>query len=221
MYNPKIPYSYHISKGADNVFFILNDGEDYLRKLSTDYDTAKKLAVKLIKENDPDFFKDGNKLETYIWNRDKWNVFKNAKPHEIYYHDHICNYNNYIAKAKTEKAITEAKAKYSFVGDVGDILDLELTIKEIFSFVGDYGFCMAHKFEDIDGNSLIYFGNSKQLNSEDESKFKVGDKITVTATIKRHTKSEKDVAWTDGFDSVLKPVTVISKPKLIKERKNA
>ena len=40
----------------------------------------------------------------------------------------------------------------------------------------------------------------------------------MTATIKRHTKSEKDVAWTDGFDSVLKPVTVISKPKLIKER---
>jgi len=77
---------------------------------------------------------------------------------------------------------------------------------------------LKNKLEDINGNSLIYFGNSKQLNSEDESKFKVGDKITVTATIKRHTKSEKDVAWTDGFDSVLKPVTVISKPKLIKER---
>jgi len=198
MYNPKIPYSYHISKGADNVFFILNDGEDYLRKLSTDYDTAKKLAVKLIKENDPDFFKDGNKLNTYIWNRDKWNVSKNFKPIEIYSHQHILDHYSHIRKVKTEKAIAEAKAKYSFVGD--------------------YGFCIAHKFEDINGNSLIYFGNSKQLNSEDESKFKVGDKITVTATIKRHTKSEKDVVWTDGFDSVLKPVTVISKPKLIKER---
>ncbi len=220
MYNPKIPYSYHISKGADNVFFILNDGEDYLRKLSTDYDTAKKLAVKLIKENDPDFFKDGNKLNTYIWNRDKWNVSKNLKGIEIYSDQHISDYYSHIKKVKKEKAIAEAKAKYSFVGDVGDILDLELTITEIFGFDGDYGVCMVHKFKDANDNSLIYFGNSKQLNSEYDSKFKVGDKITVTATIKRHTKSEKDVAWTDGFDSVLKPVTVIAKPKLIKERAN-
>ena len=135
MYNPKIPYSYHISKGADNVFFILNDGEDYLRKLSTDYDTAKKLAVKLIKENDPDFFKDGNKLNTYIWNRDKWNVSKNLKPIEIYSHQHILDHYSHIKKVKTEKSIAEAKAKYSFVGDVGDILDLELTITEISLFL--------------------------------------------------------------------------------------
>ena len=101
MYNPKIPYSYHISKGADNVFFILNDGEDYLRKLSTDYDTAKKLAVKLIKENDPDFFKDGNKLNTYIWNRDKWNVSKNLKGIEIYSDQHIADYYSHIKKVKT------------------------------------------------------------------------------------------------------------------------
>ena len=77
---------------------------------------------------------------------------------------------------------------------------------------------MVHKFKDADDNSLIYFGNSKQLNTEYDSKFKVGDKITVTATIKRHTKSEKDVTWTDGFDSVLKPVTVITRPKINKQK---
>jgi hypothetical protein len=219
MYNPKIPHSYHISKGADNVFFILNYGEDFVRSLSTDHNTAKKLAVDLIKKNDPEFFQEGNKLSTFIWNRDKWNVSKNFKPIEIYSHQHILDHYSNIKKIKTEKAIAEAKAKYSFVGDVGDILDLELTIKEIFGFDGDYGVCMVHKFEDVDGNSLIYFGNSKQLNTEYDSKFKVGDKISLTATIKRHTKSEKDVAWTDGFDYVYKPVTVLSKPKLIKESK--
>lgn len=53
MYNPKIPHSYHISKGADNVFFILNCGEDFVRSLSTDHDTAKKLAVNLVKKKRP------------------------------------------------------------------------------------------------------------------------------------------------------------------------
>ena len=216
MYNPKIPHSYHISKGADNVFFILNDGEEYLRKLSTDYDVAKKLAVKLIKENDPDFFKDGNKLETYIWNRDKWNVSKNFKPIEIYSDQHILDHYSHIRKVKTQKAIAEAKAKYSFVGDVGDILDLELTITEIFGFDSKYGYCLAHKFEDSNGNTLIYFGNSKELCEDYDSKFKVKDKITITAYIKRHTKDQR--TYVDEYMQVLKPVTVISKPKLIEER---
>jgi len=216
MFKQNIPQTYHISKGADSIFWILNDGETYLRKLSTNYKTAKKLAVDLITKNDPDFFNDGNKLITFIWNRDKWSKSNNSKSYDIYFDDHLYAYNRYISKIKKEKAIAEAKAKYSFVGDVGDILDLKLTIKEIFRYDGDYGVCMVHKFEDADGNSLIYFGNSKQLNTEYDSKFKVGDKITLTATIKRHTKSEKDVAWTDGFDYVYKPVTVLSKPKLIK-----
>jgi len=219
MYNPKIPHSYHISKGADNVFFILNCGEDFVRSLSTDHDTAKKLAVNLVKKNDPDFFENGNKLSTYIWNRDKWSKSNSLKSMQIYFDDHVYDYNRYISKLKKEKAIAEAKAKYSFVGDVGDILDLELTITKIFGFDSNYGFCLAHKFEDADGNSLIYFGNSKQLCDDSDSKFKEGDKITITAEIKRHTKSEKDVAWTDGFDYVYKPVTVLSKPKLIKESK--
>ena len=173
--------------------------------------------VQLIKKNDPDYFKDGNELIVSIWNRFEWKIEK--KPKWIPFHDdHIDTHNRYFAKIKKEKDIAEAKAKYSFVGEVGDILDLEPTITEIFGFDGDYGFCMVHKFKDADDNSLIYFGNSKQLNTEYDSKFKVGDKITVTATIKRHTKSEKDVTWTDGFDSVLKPVTVITRPKINKQK---
>ena len=59
---------------------------------ATNYDTAKKLAVDLIKKNDPDFFQEGNKLSTYIWNRDKWNVSKNFKPIEIYSDQHILDH---------------------------------------------------------------------------------------------------------------------------------
>ena len=217
MLNTNIPSGYHISKGATNDLYILNEGEIFIRNLSKNLSKAKPKAVELIKQNDPDYFKDGNELIVSIWNRFEWKIEK--KPKWIPFHDdHIDTHNRYFAKIKKEKDIAEAKAKYSFVGEVGDILDLELTITEIFGFDGDYGFCMVHKFKDADDNSLIYFGNSKQLNTEYDSKFKVGDKITVTATIKRHTKSEKDVTWTDGFDSVLKPVTVITRPKINKQK---
>ena len=217
MYNPKIPHSYHISKGADSVFYILNCGEEFVRTLSTNYDTAKKLAVDLIKKNDPDFFQEGNKLSTYIWNRDKWNVSKNFVPTEyMLQHEHIRSYFCHIENVKYKKAIEEAKAKYSHIGDVGDILDLELTITEIFGFDSNYGYCLAHKFEDSNGNTLIYFGNSKELCEDYDSKFKVKDKITITAEIKRHTRDQR--TYVDEYMEVLKPVTVISKPKLIKER---
>ena len=218
MLNVNIPSGYHLSKGATNDFYILNDGETFIRNLSKNLSEAKSKAVKLIEKNDPDYFKDGYELTVNIWNRFEWKIEK--KPKWIpFQDDHINAHNQYFAKIKKEKAIEAAKAKYSFVGEVGDILDLELTITEIFEFNGNYGVCMVHKFKDADDNSLIYFGNSKELNSEYDSKFKVGDKITVTATIKRHTKSEKDVAWTDGFDSVLKPVTVITRPKINKLKK--
>jgi len=216
MLKQNVPSTYHISKGANNVFWILNDGENYLRKLSTNYKTAKKLAVDLIKENDPDFFNDGNELITFIWNRDGWEKsIKSDK--EIYHFQHIVSYFIEQEKIETEKNIAEAKAKYSHVGDVGDILDLKLKITKIFGFDSNYGYCLAHKFEDADGNSLIYFGNSKQLCNDFDSKFNEGDTISITAEVKRHTKDQKEYVWSNGFDIVYKPVTVLSKPKLIKE----
>jgi len=216
MLKQNVPSGYHISKGANNVFWILNDGENYLRKLSTNYKTAKKIAVNLIKENDPDFFNDGNELITFIWNRDGWEKSTKSDK-EIYHFQHIVSYFIEQEKIETEKNIAEAKAKYSHVGDVGDILDLKLKITKIFGFDSNYGYCLAHKFEDADGNSLIYFGNSKQLCNDFDSKFNEGDTISITAEVKRHTKDQKEYVWSNGFDIVYKPVTVLSKPKLIKE----
>ena len=207
------PFGYHISKGALGIFYILNDGDRFVKKLSTSLKEAKSKAKDIV----------GRDVPVDVWYRYPYSSNRSfiSSNKEIFLDQHILDHYSHIRKVKKEKKIAEAKAKYSFVGYVGDILDLELTITEIFWFDGDYGVCCVHKFKDADDNSLIYFGNSKQFISEYDSKFKVGDKITVTATIKRHTKSEKDVAWTDGFDSVLKPVTVISKPKLIKEKTNA
>jgi len=122
----------------------------------------------------------------------------------------------YFASEIDKHAIKVTQSQYPDTIQLGDILDLELTITEIFGFDSRYGYCLAHKFEDADGNSLIYFGNSKQLCSDSDSKFKEGDKITITAEIKRHTKDQRDFVFDNGFDQVMKPLTVLSKPKLIK-----
>jgi hypothetical protein len=233
MDNPKIPHSYHISKGADNIFFILNDGEEYLKKLSTNYDTAKKLAVKLIKENDPNFFQDGNKLITCIWNRNKWQ--KEQKPKWLPRHfDHIDTHNNYLAKIRLEnkkQELTKKYSKFSHIGNVGDKLDLELTITEIFTYpiyteFSDRAICgYCHKFTDKNNNKLIYFGASKAFvekyktendSIRDREIYKVGDKITIEATIKEHTIDKKDV---DSETEIGMPLTVIARPKINKPKK--
>ena len=231
-----IPSGYHISKGSDNVFFILNDGEDYLKKLSTNYDTAKKLAVKLIKEHDPDFFKDGNKLITSIWNRNKWQ--KEQKPKWLPYNfTHIYTYNRYLNKIRLDnkkQELTKKYSKFSHIANVGDKVDLELTITEIFKYpihieffpytITGYG----HKFTDQNNNQLIYFGNSKTFvekykamvgDSEFErvrAIYEVGNKITVKATIKEHTTDIKDV---DSETEIGMPLTVITRPKINKPKK--
>jgi len=205
MLKQNYPNGYHISKGADDIYWILNEGEDYKGKLSTDLNKAKAKAKEKI----------GYVPDVVIWHRRSWEKFTLVKT-PVYSEQHVLDYFSNIEKLETDKKIKEAKDKYSYVGDVGDILDLELTITKIFGFDSNYGYCLAHKFKDADNNSLIYFGNSKQLCSDCDSKFKEGDKITITAEIKRHTKDQRDFVFDNGFDQVMKPLTVLSKPKLIK-----
>jgi hypothetical protein len=205
MLKQNYPNGYHISKGADDIYWILNEGEDYKGKLSTDLNKAKAKAEEKI----------GYVPDVVIWHRRSWEKFTLVKT-PVYLEQHVLDYFSNIEKLETAKKIKEAKDKYSYVGDVGDILDLELTITKIFGFDSNYGYCLAHKFKDADNNSLIYFGNSKQLCNNYDSKFKEGDKITITAEIKRHTKDQRDFVFDNGFDQVMKPLTVLSKPKLIK-----
>jgi hypothetical protein len=206
------PSGYHISKGALGVFYILNCGDAYIKKLSTSLKESKIKAKNLL----------GYDVPVDVWYRYPYSssrsFISNKEQIDIYHDEHINSYFIDIENTKVQNHIEEAKVKYSHVGDVGDILDLELTITEIFGFDSNYGYCLAHKFEDSNGNTLIYFGNSKELCEDYDSKFEVKDKITITAYIKRHTRDQR--TYVDEYMQVLKPVTVISKPKLIEERAN-
>jgi len=239
MYNPKIPHSYHISKGADNIYYILNDGETYICKLSKDLSKAKKIANDKINEFDPEFFEDGHKLVVSIWNRNSWSQEQRPKwlPKQF---DHIDAYNYHLNKIKLDnkkQELTKKYSEFSHIANVGDRLNLELTITEIFNYpiqieffpytITGYG----HKFVDQNNNKLIYFGASKEFiekyTNEDDIKkekeiYKVGDKITVKATIKEHTTDIKDL---DSETKIGMPLTIIARPKinkhkLIKERAN-
>lgn len=208
--------NYHISKGADGVYWILNNGENFVKNLSTNYKTAQKNAIQYIKKYNPDFFKDGNKLNTNVWFRKKIisNNYKGSNQ-PVYFDAHIKDHLWHLEKLEKAKKMEEAKNQYSHVGQVGDLIELELTITKTFGFESNYGYCLAHKFVDADNNSLIYFGNSKELCVNDKSKFNIGDKITLIAEIKKHTKDQRDFVYNDNVNSVMKPLTIISKPKLI------
>lgn len=208
-----IPNTYHISKGADNVFYILNYGEDYLGKLSTDLSTAKKIAIKKILTSDPDYFKN-NKLIIKVWNRHKYNIErKNYFNNLTQYDQHITDHQLHLDSreiAERQKKIKDKYSKFSHLGELGKQITLELTITKIFSYVGDYGLTFVHKFKDNNGNQVIYFGHSKQLvDKTAKAKFQEGNKITITGIVKDHSKDRDDHNM---------PLTVITKPKITKER---
>tara|TARA_A100000172_G_scaffold48061_2_gene30018 strand:- start:50 stop:934 length:885 start_codon:yes stop_codon:yes gene_type:complete len=202
MYNSKIPHSYHISKGADSVFYILNCGEEFVRTLSTNYDTAKKLAVKLIKKNEPDFFKDGNKLNTYIWNRNSWSQTQRPKWLPIQ-ESHIKDYFSHIYKLEYEKKLKSVSHR-EYVGNVGDTIELELEMLDSFSVATEWGGSWCFKFKDSKDNRFIYFGTSLQLNNFKEN----GDKFVIKFQIKKQFVDEK-------YDVAPYKLNQIEKPKSI------
>ena len=197
MLKENIPLGYHISVGAEGVFYILNDGKTYISKLSTDLKEAKAKAKNYV----------GYDVPVNIWLRNSW---ERHIPLPQKHEQHILDHNDYLAKLRYEEK--KAKyAKYSHIGTIGKKLNLELTITEIYSFSGDYGLCFVHRFKDNNDNQLIYFGNSKDLvEYRGDAKFQIGNKITVEATIKNHIQDKTDF---------LMPLTVIARPKINKPKK--
>lgn len=189
MYINNIPSGYHISKGADNVFYILNDGETYLCKLSKDLNTAKKIATDKIKEYDPDFFEDGHELTVNIWNRNSWS--KEQKPKWLPIQEsHISDYFKHIYKLEYEKNLKSVSHR-EYVGNVGDTIELELEMIDNFSFSTEWGGSWCFKFKDSKDNRFVYFGTSSQLNNFKEK----GDKFVMQFQIKKQYIDEKyDVA---------------------------
>ena len=228
MLNTNIPSGYHISKGSESKFFILNNGEDYCGKLSTDLYKAKKIAKEKLGYNVP----------VKIWYRFGWQkteIYVANSDHNSHVLDHFAFLNEQENKIRIENKKQELTKKYStfsHISNVGDKVDLELTITEIFTYpiytdysdlpITGYG----HKFTDQNNNQVIYFGNSKAFvekykvmvgDSEferDRSIYQVGNKITVKATIKDHTFDKKDY---DNETEIGMPVTVIVRPKINKQ----
>jgi len=212
MFNKNIPSGYHVSKGATSVFYILNDGEDFIKNLSTDLKKSLKMAHEIAGANVP----------VSVWYRNEWEKYQKSL---VQLDHHILTHNDYLQNLESEKiqkAIDEKYSKYSHIGNIGEkIENLELTITAIFNYQienpnGIYPIIsFGHKFIDKNGNHLIYFGNSKQfvkeeIDSDEDTLqvpiYKVGDKITVKATVKDHTKDKKDHNM---------PLTVIIRPKTI------
>ena len=228
MLNTNIPSGYHISKGSESKFFILNDGELYCGKLSTNLDKAKKIAKEKL----------GFSVPVKIWYRfgiQKTQIYVRNLDQDSHVQDHFAFLNEQENKIRIENKKQELTKKYStfsHISNVGDRVDLELTITEIFTYpiytdysdfpITGYG----HKFTDQNNNQVIYFGNSKTFvekykemvgDSEferDRSIYQVGNKITVKATIKDHTFDKKDY---DNESEIGMPVTVIARPKINKQ----
>jgi len=189
MLNVNIPSGYHISKGATNDFYILNDGEIFIRNLSKNLSEAKSKAVKLIKENDPDYFKDGYELTVNIWNRNSWS--QEQRPKWLPKQDsHIEDYFSHINKLEHEKKLKSVSHR-EYVGNVGDTIELELEMLDSFSFATEWGGSWCFKFKDSKDNRFIYFGTTSQLNNFKEN----GDKFVIEFQIKKQFIDEKyDVA---------------------------
>ena len=197
MYKDNIPSGYHISVGAEGVFYILNDGETYISKLSTDLKEAKAKAKNYV----------GSDVPVNIWYRDSW---KTGWTIPQYHEQHILDHKDHLWNLELE-AKKARYAKYSHIGTIGEKLNLELTITDIYSFSGEYGLCFVHRFKDNNDNQLIYFGNSKDLvEYRGDAKFQIGNKITVEATIKNHIQDKTDFFM---------PLTVITRPKINKPKK--
>ena len=184
-----IPSSYHISKGADNIYYILNDGETYICKLSKDLSKAKKIANDKINKFDPEFFEDGHKLVVSIWNRNSWS--QEQRPKWLPIQDsHIKDYFSHIYKLEYEKKLKSVSHR-EYVGNVGDTIELELEMLDSFSFATEWGGSWCFKFKDSKDNRFIYFGTSSQLNNFKEN----GDRFVIKFQIKKQFIDEKyDVA---------------------------
>lgn len=160
---------YHISQGADTHFYILNDGDFFVKNLSTDLNTAILKAKEYT----------GQDVPVDIWLRSRQSAFHyEEKPKQ---HDaHIKSYENYLSIIEFEKkkAICDAR---QYIGSVGEKLNNELEMIDNFSFQSEYGISNCYKFKDKNDNRYIYFGSSSQLNIFKNK----GDKFVVSFEIKK------------------------------------
>lgn len=163
--------NYHISKGADDIYYILNCGMDYIQNLSLDLETAKIKAKNII----------GSEVPVDIWFRKKW--LERNKPNQD---AHVKSYENYLQKLAFEKDKLDCEAR-QFVSNINDKVEIELQLTVRFDVETQWGISGVCFLKDVNGNRYKYFGSGKVLKYFK----KEGDKHLVSFKIKDHHFEDK------------------------------
>jgi len=119
-----------------------------------------------------------NKLKQQNLHKTKREIFQKAKNTFL------------VTKGWRNTAIQQAKAT-KFIGNVGDKVEVELTVEKITGYSTQWNYINIYNFKDNDGNIFIYKGSTdlQDKNRSDwNSPIKEGHKIVATGKIKEHTR---------------------------------
>jgi len=188
---------YHISKGADDIYWILNKGNDFIQNLSLDLETAQLKANEMV----------GEEVPVSIWHRTKSRWVEYPKQQDA----HVKSHFNYLEKIKFDELKMDCDAR-NYVGEVGQQITVELTLLRRSCFENDWGISFAFKFKDKDNNRFIYFGSSKKVLDAFKDPY---DVATVQALVKRQYINE----YLDRLSVVPYKVNQITKLKIINNNK--
>ena len=171
-----IPKSYHISKGAEDIYWILNHGESFVKNLSKDFDVALASAKQYVG--------DGVDIPVYVWHRVKQSYVPFEYP--IQQDAHVETHKDYLAELNYAKDATQCLSR-QFVGEVNKklVLDLECTV--VFDVENEWGWSRCVYFKDEHGNRFKYFGTAKAV----WKIRKIGDTATLEFVIKEHKFEDK------------------------------
>lgn len=146
---------YHISKGADDHYYILNCGTAFIKTLSTDLETAKIKAKSIV----------GSDVPVDVWHRKK-SFDSDWKPQQD---AHVVSYEQYLFKLERAEIEKECNAR-EYVGQVGETLIKKLSMYDCQTAQSSWGEFNIIILEDLQKNRYIYLGNAKCFNKMEAEK---------------------------------------------------
>ena len=161
---------YHVSKGADDIYYILNNGMEYIQNLSTDVDVALIKAKNII----------GFEVPLDIWYRKKMGEWKPQQDQHV--EDHYAH----LAKLNYAKDAAQCVSR-QFVGSVNEKMVCELECTLTYDIQTEWGPSRVVYLKDEQGNRFKYFGTAKAV----WNFRKIGDKATIEFVIKEHKFEDK------------------------------
>jgi len=196
--NNKTDQGYHISKGANDVYWILNDGNYFIQNLSLELEEAKLKAKQIV----------GEEVPVSIWHRKKHSTWIDYPKQQD---DHIKTHFSYLHKIEFDALKSDCDAR-NYVGEIGKELIIELTLLHRSCFETQWGISFAFKFKDSNNNRFIYFGTSNKILDAFKN---VGDAHTVQSLVKKQYLNE----YLDRLSVVPYKINQITKLKIINKTK--